>query len=406
MGRHVQEWMSSTPWTTYIGADPDDPSIIYYFGGWQGLIKAKLDFANGRFTILNTYNLKPAMDAMGDNSPYDNEGRVFYDGFRIRKRSGVTYLVSEHREVSLGVVRIDPVTQEAIACTHLDMDLQRRAVGTAWVDENGDGQRQESEITRVPLNWYLNNIHSGPNFDFYGYNSSGDDFLQKIKVIGWTAAGCPIYEPMSVAAQSAWSSQLMLQGPHYLNQIWLSPSADGTVWAAVNEKQVGWNNAKGTRVMRFDATGQLMVRSQNLRLPHPGAYDKPDGDNTPICCDHSGDAPAPAGKTYVFRGIMGTAFGNFIVNDYDGGWDGAHVSWNYVWNEDGLWVGQLFENPDLAKAPRESYSLASDNRSGHVYADAASGNVYVYGAWDSDFKVFKVTGWRDFVRASGQVIAP
>ena len=70
-----------------------------------------------------------------------------------------------------------------------------------------------------------------------------------------------------------------------------------------------------------------------------------------------------------------------IVNDFNGGWSGKPQALIYVWDKDGLWVGHLFEHPNLAGGlSLDQYCLSSDNGSGTVFVEPATGDLLYFRA--------------------------
>jgi hypothetical protein len=153
---------------------------------------------------------------------------------------------------------------------------------------------------------------------------------------------------------------------------------------------------KGTPVARWNPDGGVRWQLDNMADHNP---------NMAGCCDTSDDVPPPPGKAYAFRGVVGTAHDALIANDYDGGWNGDINAITYVWDGDGLWAAS-FEDVDTSEVPREYDSLSSDNRSGDLAVGPCTGDVVIHGARDTDFNVFRVSGWGGWLRLSGELARP
>jgi hypothetical protein len=112
--------------------------------------------------------------------------------------------------------------------------------------------------------------------------------------------------------------------------------------------------------------------------------------------------PKP-GHIYTFKNNVGVVNGTVVAADFVGGWDGHPSAITYAWDGDGLWVGGLFENPNLSIAPLWQYCQSTDNGAGAMYVDPRTKDVYFYGPGENEIRIFKVTGWNNWVRQSGKV---
>jgi hypothetical protein len=84
--------------------------------------------------------------------------------------------------------------------------------------------------------------------------------------------------------------------------------------------------------------------------------------------------------------------------DYKGGWAGDLQAISYVWDQDGLWVGGLFDNCNTGSVPFHRYCLSSENASGDMVTDPVTGDLYYFGGWEGETRVYKITGWNNWVR--------
>lgn len=383
-GLLVKEWFASGPWTSYISPDPSDPSIVWYVAARGQVVRAQVDYAT------RTWEVKAVYTWTGNDSLFG--GDPFYNGFRVRTRNGVTYLAGED---NASVLRVDSASNTLRPCASANWDEGVGGTQQAytWADANGDGVAQETEYRRFPgfgrWGWQRGQFRSDANLNFVGYSQT-DKNLFRINVTGWTAAGCPIFRDLPQVDAAPYGESV--PGVNALARGWVAPQTDGSVSAVLNVDVQDWGKQASTRTVSWGSDGKVRWVLDNM-VPNP---------NT-VCCDHRNDVPPPPGKVYSFRQIVGVTNGSVIANDYDGGWDGYQNATTYVWDRDGLWIGGLFENVDTTVAPRELYTLSSDNRGGDLWTDPVTGDVYLFGSWDADYRIYKITGWNNWVRKSGIV---
>jgi hypothetical protein len=385
-GEVIQEWYASSVWTSYISPDPEDPSTVWFEHADGHLSKAKVDFNSRTWKLDATFpSFLDIEDTPQAKDAYDN-------GFRIRKHGGLTYVVNEERS-QLAVMRVDEAAGRLKPCTIVDYGggygtdgIEHPAL--VWSDVNGDGLQQPEEMTRYRgfawWPWGRGYFRSDTNLNFVGFSQINGK-LYRVNVIGWTPAGCPVYQDLrEVETRSSVDSV----GNENKGWAMLAPQVDGNVFGVFDVDLKDWNKPSSTWVIRWNQKGEIDWWLNNKN--QDPSFDQ----------RHN---PPPAGKVYAFRQVVGVTHDAVIANDYNGGWDGDQRAITYVWDKDGLWVGGLFENVDLNAAPDYLYTLSSDNRSGDIWTDPATGDVYFYGAWDTDFRIYKITGWNDWVRLSGTV---
>ena len=81
----------------------------------------------------------------------------------------------------------------------------------------------------------------------------------------------------------------------------------------------------------------------------------------------------------------------------------------HVWDGDGLWVGNLLENPDLKAAPARAYTLCGENFGNTLYEvpagstvpGLAPGDVLLFGGGQNNTPVYRITGWNTMHRQHG-----
>jgi hypothetical protein len=395
-GDVVDEWYGSSPWTSFISPDPNDPTLVWFEHAQGHLVRAHLDYKNGIWEIDATFATlnDPEQEVLPENP--------FANGWRVRRLGSTTYIASEEGK-HIVVYRVAESEGELVPCTVIEhgeglgnQDVTKPA--TQWIDANGDGQKQPAEMTIYDgwgwWPWALDRFRSDEALGYAGYNQQ-DGGIYRIDVVDWSPVGCPVYETLP-DAYSRRAAAPIPGIPHDAAWAMIAPHPDGEIWALINEDLKDWGRPEATHVARWTPDGKLAWHIDTTESHNPNMDSH----------DHSNNVPPPYGKAYAFRHLVGIAHNAVVANDYNGGWEGHMNALTYVWDENGLWVGQLFENVDTLAAPRELYTLSSDNRSGSLWTSPGTNEVYYYGAFDADYRIYKIDGWDDWVRLEGSVEAP
>ena len=203
-GRFIKEFFGATVYGASGGAiDPLDPTVMVGHG-----CEWKLDPKTGRDTCVATIT----RDGMS-NSRFGvgSNGKLYlavatgwaYDVSTVRvwERTGE----GQYKLRAMISYERDPA----------DKDKKKIASTVVWADENGDGEVQDNEVTKVPgeirvSGWYM---MMAPDLTFY----SGD---RQIKVAGFTACGAPKWDfaspvKMPVRGMGSADGKLVLQGGEY-----------------------------------------------------------------------------------------------------------------------------------------------------------------------------------------------
>ena len=171
----------------------------------------------------------------------------------------------------------------------------------------------------------------------------------------------------------------------------LAFATDGSIYGALAVGDRGWGNSEFAMAVRWDATGKPLWK----RTLKTGNYYDTDHVNTPATELWS-----------TFRNNVGVVYGNMVALDYNvGHTDYGGQAKTYVWDRDGLWVGGLFDAINTGVVGKRWYNLSSDTGSGAVYEDS-DGSVVYLGATEGATHVYRITGWKDFARASGVIQSP
>ena len=91
-----------------------------------------------------------------------------------------------------------------------------------------------------------------------------------------------------------------------------------------------------------------------------------------------------------------------VAIDVDGGWNMTHLGATYVWDQDGLFVGGLIDSPDLDGIADYWYQFGGESCHSSVLA-LPGGDVLFAVNWESEMRVYRITGWKDWTRQSGTI---
>ena len=100
------------------------------------------------------------------------------------------------------------------------------------------------------------------------------------------------------------------------------------------------------------------------------------------------------------RSVAGTTHGCVVATDVIGGW--GPLAGTYVWDSDGLFVGGIMDHIDHS-SPDYMYMCGGEFCHSALYT-LPSGDVYFYGNWENCIRIYKVTGWNNWVHQSGQLV--
>jgi hypothetical protein len=387
-GNLINEWYGGAYWVPSCSPDPEDPSTVWYTINGQEIMRLKIDIAKKTWRIHSVYNYLKAGDGKTITPAFAKGMDVFGGGYfdwHVRKRNGVTYLV---RRNVLEVLRVDESNWSVKPCVKVNFSNGTTKQASIWTDANGDGLPQSGEYRR--FNWgefgYNRLSLTAPvDFDYYRYALDGKVYTHD--VVGWNSVGSPIYRdlttPKVYGQLSGFSVAAVYQNPP---NFFAKESADGPLYVAINANVTSWSNTSYNQMHRVDKDGTTRWRvgqhvdKPRIPIPHP----KP-------------------GTIYTFKNNVGVVNGVVVAADFVGGWDGHPSAITYAWDADGLAVGGLFENPNLTNHPLWQYCQSTDNGAGAMWVDPRTKDVYFYGPGENEMRIFKVTGWNNWVRLSGKI---
>jgi hypothetical protein len=109
------------------------------------------------------------------------------------------------------------------------------------------------------------------------------------------------------------------------------------------------------------------------------------------------------GEVYQnLRGIAGIAHDCVIAIDVNGGWYLKHPAITYVWDQDGLYVGGLLDNPELDGIEKHWYQCSGEFCHASVHT-LPSGEVLFYANWENEVRIYRISGWDGWTRQSGKI---
>lgn len=394
-GKPVAEWYGGQPWAPWITPEPDNPSYVWMCSSWGGMMRMHVDFANKTWTVDSCYQHAGMANGM---VPSHTNG----EDWVARVHNGTLYLC---RVTSYPmVIKVDREKRRllpaAIAFGELGHDPWRypdwlkkmaAAAGNAraalWTDINGDGLAlnadgtpQTNELTFFPMS----GAHAANPWadDDLGYVTDGG--AHKFAVTAWNAAGSPVYGgfPASVNGPSA-PPRLTGRYDDRWSTFTATDSA-GNTWGAFNSNLSGWGTSTDAFLARWNPDGSLAWEA-----------------------GHKGDLPGNTGTLRHIFGVIDNGEGDkcVVASRFAYEWVGEGITPVYVYDQDGLYVGQLIGKPLNTEVASWKYGLGGEALSGRILRDAAKG-VYFYGQWINEGRIYKITGWSGWQRSAGSVKVP
>jgi hypothetical protein len=393
-GALIKEWYAGSHWSPHAAPEPGNPAAVWADGEHGEVMRLTLDYATRSWRVHSTYRV-PTLDGQ----PYFSLGTGI-GVFKPKRVNGRLYLALDGQQSGdFTVWKIDEsqwrMQLSAAGSFHSDTNALY-----FWADANGDGTAQSGEYRRFAGSFYGYNaldLRSDANLNFYGINIDGS--FVRFNVTGWNSAGAPLYGDLSSPARNAWvamPADLLKSGGGsntYNSSHMLSFGADNSVYGSFGIGDHGWSAVDAAMVARWDASGKLLWKR---KLGVAGSY----YDNAHI---HS-----PGSQVWsTFKSNVGVVYGNVVTQDFNGGNNGYGKSGiTDVWNEDGLFVGGMFDTVDTSKFPARYYNLSSENGAGAVHADTATGTVLYFGGTENANHVYRVSGWGGWLKLNGTINRP
>lgn len=411
-GRLQNEWYGAQMWAPFIFPEPDNPNAVWMASDWNGFMRLLVDYDQKTWKVHSTYRwggmpLGPASADIGSGMKgFVRDGQLYLQPegrlelIKVDREKGKAQQVAVHLsdlQTRYGQKRneLSPLAQEWMAPHSLknlwldslwwldansDGQPQREEVqwrrktgtGKIWTDANADGQLQPEEESKdgLPLvqSPFLDskmNVHwLDKNFRF-----------SKLPVKEWTVSGVPVFgsmiEPPPVSAPKWLIEQV--KGPYFST---VDP-ATGDVYVAANNFK-GWAASDASYLVKIGADG-------NFKWAVGGAGSNP-------------------GQIRYFRRMLGVVKGCVAATNTSNEWASEYLPRTYVWDSDGLYLGGLLDNPQLKPdEPLWHFAAGAEAKNGVVWEDPKSGEVYYFGHWTNEGRIYKITGWDGWERFAGNL---
>jgi hypothetical protein len=390
-GTWIKEW-TTAHWIPTASPDPTNPNVIWATITGQEMARLTLNYATKTWNIHSIYyyvGLADGLIGQGYEEHNESLGGGYFD-WHVRKRGSTTYLIRRKR---LEVIKVDETNWKLIPVVAAKWSA---TAGNTflWTDDViHDGKVQATEKktfgTFKENSWNVAFLDAPIGFDYYRY--SGDlGKIIKHPVLSWNANGVPIYKPLDQGEEFASLPYRDGHDNYYANPTgaFAKETEDGPLYMTYNAPASEWGRPPYTRMYKFDNTGTFEWETgKHLDRPY-GSNPKP---------------KPPAGSVYSYKNNVGVARGVVVGADYDGGSGGVHAL-TYAWDQDGLYVGNLFENFNTASAPEWAYGHSRDNGAGTMYTyPGGNGDVLYFAGAENEVRVYKITGWNNWVRQNGPV---
>lgn len=244
---------------------------------------------------------------------------------------------------------------------------------------------QRSEVT-----FYLDGMpgsyepYVAPDFTCYTVGEGkATRRVYRFAVTAWNDAGAPIYGTLAAGEAHA-DCPPRFDPRHFADARWSAflhqDARTGDLYAAFNDWTRDWCDYADSLMHRWSPRGE-------------GTW----------TVGRRGIEPVLPGEVHRhLRGIAGVAHGCVIAIDVEGGWWMKHPAATYVWGPDGLYVGGLFDAPELRGIEKHWYQCGGEHCHSAVHT-LPSGDVLFYGNWENEVRVYRITGWSGWRRQSGTV---
>jgi len=382
-GAVTQEWYGGQPWDSHADFEPGNPGEMWMTSATSTnrdtyyIMRMLVDYPNKTWKVHSSYKYVSPANLLTHTSA--NEGGFF----RMRRHGGVNYLTIEGAPC---IWKVDEKNWRLIPVTAFGKDFQ-------WNDQNGDGFVQDGEKTAfnngVGALFYVS--HLAENFDHYFIDQAYQ--VRRQRVAGWNAVGAPIYSnaPPDVVGPLPARFKVASHTDARWGAFLYCDTASGNLYGALNPATHDWCTSTDSFMQRWSAKGKLTWGVSELGPASRSnmAFFRP--------------APTDPGLIYWnLRGIAGIAHGCVIAIDVAGGWTPTERAHTYVWDQHGLFVGGIMDNVDTNGIPAFLYRCGGEFAHSSVYT-LPNGDVLFAGNWENDARIYKVTGWKNWVRKSGTI---
>ncbi len=380
-GKLIHEWYGGQRWAPQAAFEPGTPEAMWVCStasvknDERWIMRILVDYERHSWRVHSCYRFASAINPLMHDS--GNESGMF----RVHEHAGIKYLAMESLP---SIWRIDEKAGRLIPATAIAGDYQ-------WNDVNGDGLMQDDEKTKfegkLPNAYYV--THVDANLDYFFIDSMRLQ-ARRFPVVSWNAAGAPVYG--NLPEGEVWGAcppRFAPGGDGRWGAFLFHDTVSGRLYAALNPVTHDWCTSIDTFVQQWDAKGKL-TWAAGERGP------------APLSISQRFMFTEPGLVYWGLRGLAGVAHGCLIAIDVNGGWFDDDVAHTYVWDADGLFVGGIMDHIDLKAAPQFMYRCGGEFCHSDVYT-LPNGDVLFSGNWESDSRIYKVTGWNDWQRQSGAI---
>lgn len=383
-GRLRGEWYGGHVWAPWVAVDPENPSTVFMPSSWNSIMRLEVDLPNKTWQVRAVYHI----DNMANGMLPRHTNAELYRAFR---RDGNLYLA--RNQWPWAVYRVDD-TDDQLVPVMVAMPQMRHYFSTQpalvrewaapddqgyiWTDTSGDGRPQREEVRFFKKGGFWSAL---PEWNAMGVYAIVGRTIQR-----WMIADTATSGVLTLSDFPA--SQPMLELPPHAERItsrWGSyMTADpknGGWYVAINSDMPTWGQSKDSFLIAYNADGSQRWLAGGKTIGTPQSHLAP-------------------GEIGCFRRIAGTTHDCVVVNDFK---EGAWPLTSYVWDRDGLWVGGVMDEIDRQVAPVWRYGAGGEALGTTLVNDPTTGDVLLYWHGFNDVRIGKVTGWKGWVRKSGQV---
>ena len=377
-GRFVKEWTGGQAWAPWVTPEPDNPDAVWMNSQWGSMMRMVVDWKTRTWRVHSTYHFAGLADGLVP-------GHANAAIWEAREHGGQLYLC---RVGDPCVLRVDrenwrlvPMTVTYSHFGHYRKELPASVamLGRAntqalrWTDANGDGKPQDVEILRYLQGGAWGGLrHVNSELSYWYFDS---DRIWQQRVTEWTKSGSPVYGNFPAATEFARTPARVTSIEGRWGSYFYRDAGTRQLYGAFNSSMTDWGKSKDSFLCQWDEQGRLRWMA---------------GEKGPL-----------PGQINVFRRIAGVVHGCVVLTNFSYEWPSEQRTRTYVWDSDGLWVGRLFDHPDLDVAPATRYGLGAEALAGVITTDPRTGQVRYFGHWLNEARVYEIDGWNDIVRSSG-----
>jgi len=394
-GAWMNESYGGQCWAPWITPEPDNPRYVWMASAWGDMMRLDCDYAKGTFSVHSCYTYAGAADGLvsGHYNGERYEARVHNGNLYLCRLDGAPVVLKVdrvHWKLLPAAVTISDLGHDPQTYPQWAHDGANAVKGHSllWTDLNGDGKAlnpdgtpEAGEVTYFPGSVaYTANSGIDPDLN---YISAGG--AAKFRVTGWSNAGSPIYGTLPAGEPGV--KPPSRQGGRYDDR-WstmVTTDAAGTVWGGFNPDITGWGNSTDAFVTRWNPDGTVAWQSGRIKPGTPGSL----------------------GTLRHIYGVVqnGPDSRALVIGRFSYEWANDGTTPTYVYDQDGLYAGQIFGQPLNTNVPNWEYGLGAEALSGQILK-TAEGRYLLFGQWINEGRVYEITGFDGWQRASGPIQFP